>query len=178
MMGGLSNAFWILEPIIVQGERSYDYYVDAPEGGAPAIVGDLFSQFGWDRASCPYILLTVVQNTHDSRPTPGGRTLNGGFSGGGIIITSSSWVTNSIFLSTLIHEIGHGFGLPHVDAYGYDLYSGPSIMSYNTNHHSFYEDLGSDPGVLIAEDKRGLSMNKDACRSTASLPARLSARAA
>ena len=36
------------------------------------------------------------------------------------------------FQSTLRHELGHGFGLPHVDVYGKDMKSTPSMMAYNT----------------------------------------------
>ena len=50
----------------------------------------------------------------------GGRTFNGPpHTGGGVIRLELSWLMtakNFPFLSTLIHELGHAFGLFHADA--------------------------------------------------------------
>jgi hypothetical protein len=35
------------------------------------------------------------------------------------------------FLATLIHEMGHAFGLTHVDCHGYNMDTNGSLMSYN-----------------------------------------------
>jgi hypothetical protein len=56
--------------------------------------------------------------------------------------------------------LGHSFGLPHVDVYGYDLQTNMSIMSYNRKHHTDRFSPSLTPGILIPEDLRGLALNK------------------
>lgn len=65
--------------------------------------------------------------------------MNGGFNTGGgtILIASRHFTDRPNGQSTLQHELGHAFGLPHIDAYGYPLRgNSPSIMSYNPKHHT------------------------------------------
>jgi len=64
------------------------------------------------------------------------------------------------FQSTLQHELGHTFGLPHVDVYGYNMNDNPSIMSYNLKHHTHGFNPIPNPGFLIPEDIRALAKNK------------------
>ena len=98
-----------------------------------------------------------MMNPKDDIPTPGGRPLNGGFNtGGGIIILSSFTLDRSPYIqSTLQHELGHAFGLPHVDVYGYDMKTNASIMSYDPRHHTKGFTESRKPGKLIPEDRHG-----------------------
>jgi len=77
-----------------------------------------------------------------------------------VILSQQSIVTVPNVQSTLQHELGHAFGLPHVDAYGYDMGTNDSIMSYNPAHHSRFFNPSPNPGCLIPEDMRGLDFNK------------------
>ena len=40
------------------------------------------------------------------------------------------------FQSTLRHELGHAFGLVHVDVYKYDMKTNRSVMAYNSAHRT------------------------------------------
>jgi hypothetical protein len=104
----------------------------------------------------------VVINPKDDFPVGGGRPLNGGIDTGGGVVQLSTFAMDKKpnFQSTLQHELGHAFGLPHVDVYGYDMKSNESIMSYNRKHHTREFTPSDTPGVLIPEDLRALALNR------------------
>jgi hypothetical protein len=135
-----------------------------PEDAAPALAGALLTESKLDRFNCPYVFMAVVMNPGSDWPAGGGRPLNGGFNtGGGIVVLSSHGLDLSQnFQSTLQHELGHAFGLPHVDVYGYDMKTNPSVMSYNPAHHTQGFRPSATPGRFIAEDIRGLAQNRRA----------------
>ena len=128
---------------------------------ADLIVEELFEFFKTDRYSCKHIYLTVFMNPKRSFPRGGGRPFNGGVNtGGGIVVISShAMKKGKNFQSTLQHELGHAFGLLHVDAYGYQMNRNDSIMSYNPAHHTNGFQPSATPGVLIPEDLRVLALN-------------------
>jgi hypothetical protein len=146
---------------IVRGAKPLSYYRERPEGGAPEMVAETFEHFGVDRFSCPYVFALIVMNEHDDWPPGGGRPFNGGFNtGGGFLVLSSFLVmAGKNAQSTLQHELGHSFGLPHVDTYGYDMGSSLSIMSYNEALHTRGFEPGDQVATLIPEDVRGLAYN-------------------
>ncbi|MDD2716485.1 MAG: hypothetical protein PHW04_11405 [Candidatus Wallbacteria bacterium] len=147
---------------IYQSARPLAFYREQPEGSAPQVVSELLAELKCTRYNCPYILLAVMMNPNDYFPVGGGRPLNGGLNtGGGIVILSSFALDGPPnFQSTLQHELGHSFGLPHVDAYGYDMASNDSLMSYNLRHHTNHFTASQTQGILIAEDLRALALNK------------------
>lgn len=149
-------------PRVYQSERELAFYRAQPESSAPQIVRELLTELKSTRYNCPYILLVVMMNRKDDFPVGGGRPLNGGLNtGGGIVILSSFALDRSPnFQSTLQHELGHAFGLPHVDVYGYDMKSNDSIMSYNPRHHTKGFTPSQTPGKLIPEDLRALALNQ------------------
>src|SRR5262249_51196124 len=110
-------------PKVVRSLKTLEALRALPENAAPEIAATLLGEFKVNRFNCPYIFLVVVMNPKEDRPAGGGRPLNGGFNtGGGIVILSSHGLDASPnFQSTLQHEIGHGFGLPHVSEYHYDM---------------------------------------------------------
>ena len=63
-----------------------------------------------------------------------------------------------VFVSIVVHELGHAFGLPHANCHGESMAEGRSIMSYNRRHwsHGLTE---SGEGVLTAEDQVTLARN-------------------
>jgi hypothetical protein len=148
------------KPRVYRSHRPLDFYRAQPEQSAPQMVSELLIALNCNRFNCPFVLLVVMMNPKDDFPQSGGRPLNGGFNtGGGVIIFSSfALVRSPYFQSTLQHELGHAFGLPHVDVYGYDMKTNASIMSYNPRHDSKGFSPSPKPGKLIPEDRRGLAL--------------------
>jgi hypothetical protein len=159
---GHGTTFAIAEqkPRVYRSPRPLEFY-RPQERSAPQVVSELLTAFNYNRFNCPFILLVVMMNPKDDFPTPGGRPLNGGVNtGGGVIVLSSFTLDRSpYFQSTLQHELGHAFGLPHVDVYGYDMKTNASIMSYDPRHHTKGFTESRNPGKLIPEDRRGLALN-------------------
>ena len=151
-------------PILHRSGRPLAFYREQPEGSAPQVVSELLADLKFSRYNCSYVLLVVMMNPTDDFPVAGGRPLNGGYNtGGGIVVLSSFALDRSPnFQSTLQHELGHSFGLPHVDVYGYDMKSNDSAMSYNPKHHTNGFEPSGTPGKLIPEDLRGLALNQRA----------------
>lgn len=159
---------------IVRGQKPLDFYRKRSERGAPEIVAELLSHFQVTRFSCPYVFCILLMNSKDSFPEGGGRSINGGTNTGGGMMYIASWelTHNRHFQTTLQHELGHAFGLPHVDVYGYDMNSSASIMSYNPAHHCQGFVPSSTPGRLIPEDRRGLALNDRVFDKTTFVPVR------
>jgi hypothetical protein len=151
-------------PATYQAEHDLKSYRQQPEGAAPQLVAELLRHFQVSRTGCRSVYLIVLMNPHDDFPNGGGRPINGGYGTGGGVITLSSYALDRIpnFQSTVQHELGHSFGLPHVDAYGYSMSKSPSIMSYNLAHHTNGFQPSKTPGSLIPEDRRGFAMNQRA----------------
>lgn len=123
----------------------------------------LFDEFKVNRYNCPYVFLIIIMNPKEDWPTGGGRPINPGFnSGGGFVVLSSQKLDDvtSSFQATVQHELGHAFGLPHVDTYGYDQKTNKSIMAYNRTNHWKHFKPPKEQGILIPEEIRALSMNK------------------
>jgi hypothetical protein len=106
------------------------------------------------------VFVVIFVGTHQF-PKPAGHTLNGGFgNGGGIVVDSEDGLMQvPSFQSALQRSLGGAFGLPTVDAYGYDIDASPSIMSYDIEHDSEGLKPSGAPGVFIPEDLRGLGLN-------------------
>ena len=101
------------------------------------LLSELLPRFKVSRFNCPYVFLVVIMNPKETWPTAGGRPINLGFnSGGGFAVFSSIKfdAEKSVFQSSMQHELGHAFGLPHVDTYGYDQRANKSIMSYDKSN--------------------------------------------
>ena len=156
------DTFEISRTETCHSSQPLDYYRKKPEDAAPWFLDELFKHFGYDRNTCPYIYVVIVANEKDNFPIGGGRNFNGGLNlGGGLAVMSLHALRNSPnFQSTLRHELGHAFGLVHAEAYGYDMNSNDSIMSYNVKHHTNFFKDSDRPGILIPEDIRSLAENK------------------
>ena len=101
-------------------------------------------------------------NPRERYPVGGGRPINGGVNTGGGIVLLSSYALEQLpeFQSTLQHEIGHSFGLSHVDVLGYDMETNASIMSYNVAHQWNVFNPPKSQGILIPENLNKINVNK------------------
>ena len=159
MLDNRSTFDFEIKPKVFQSKRSLKQFKD-DGNAADLIVEELLESWKMNRFSCEYIFLAVFVNPEEKFPGGGGRPFNGGFNtGGGIVVISTSALKSKNFQSTLQHELGHSFGLLHVDAYGYNMKRNDSIMSYNKSHHTNYLKASETPGILIPEDIRGLALN-------------------
>jgi len=148
-------------PMVLAGRHTKDYYLATGDGGAESAVLELFDHDRVNRFTCDYVYVVGFVGTGDW-PAGGGRPINGGINtGGGILVISADALqTAPNYQSTLQHELGHAFGLPHVDAYGLDMATSASFMSYNPAHHTHFFEASATPGGMIPEDYRALSYAK------------------
>lgn len=162
MLGGKHTFEIAGRPVVYRAQHNLVWYRHQPQEAAPHYVAELLRYFDVDRATCRSVYVIIVVNPRDKFPNGGGRPINGSFGKGGGAVALSTYALEKMpnFQSTLQHELGHSFGLPHVDVYGYSMDSSPSIMSYNKAHHTNGLDPSPTPGTLIPEDRRGLAMNQ------------------
>jgi hypothetical protein len=162
-------------PLVYRGKRELEYYRTQPENGSPAFTAEILHHIGHTRFNCPYILLTVtVNNKGQGGFGGGGRSLNGGYNtGGGIVnVYTLGLDTFKNFQSTLQHELGHSFGLTHVDSYNRSMENSPSIMSYNQTKHTNGWEPAAVPAILTPEDIRALALNQRALPGATFVPSR------
>jgi hypothetical protein len=150
------------QPQVYGAEHDFAFYRQLPAGGAAQFVIELLKRDKCNRFNCPYIYVVVMMSPKEDYLGGGGIPINGGFNtGGGVFIMTSHGLDHSACMqSTMQHELGHAFGLPHVDVYGYDMTANASLMSYNPSHHTNGFEPSKTPGVFIAEDLRGLALNR------------------
>lgn len=151
------------EALIYKSPHDLKYLADSTDLGAAKIVTELMERLKVNRYSLPYVLMIIVMNPNADFPAGGGRPINGYVNaGGGIVLASSYWFNdpNNHFQSTLEHELGHAFGLMHIDVYGYDQTTSKSIMSYNENCQWRGFDAPFDQCTLLPEDLQALARNK------------------
>jgi hypothetical protein len=146
-------------PFVYKSKQNTDYYIK--NGAADNFASELMEYFGCNRYNCPYIFLVVFMDSVSEFPTGGARPFNGGFNTGGGVVQLSSYLLDKRpnFQSTLQHELGHSFGLPHVDVYGYSMDTNMSFMSYNPKHWTDFFNPSATPGIMIPEDIYGLALN-------------------
>ncbi|MDB5386085.1 MAG: hypothetical protein JWM11_1731, partial [Planctomycetaceae bacterium] len=158
------DTFDLAQPTLklVRSNQPLAFYRTAPENGAPAIVSELLTELKVSRYACPYIFCIMLMNSEDQFPAGGGRPINGGLNTGGgmMYISSQQLEANEHYQATLQHELGHAFGLPHVDVYSHDMNSSPSLMSYNPAHFTKGFESSPTPGILLPEDIRALALNR------------------
>lgn len=133
-----------------------------PDRIASRVAGELLTLTKTNRFTCNAIFVAVVMNADGSFPAVEGAPFNGGFNLGGGVVVLSSFALDKLpsFQSTLQHQLGHASGLPDVSMYGHDMSTSDSIMSNNPLHDTRWMEPSAHPGLLIAEDVRGLSFNK------------------
>lgn len=149
-------------PDVIRLKKPIEFYKQLDKGqSACHFVSELLDHYGFSRFKCPYIFCLVVVNPSERWPIGGGRPINGGVNRGGGMLQISSFALDQIpnIQSTLRHEIAHACGLPHVEAYGCDMKTNPSVMAYNTSHRTNGFNEAKHPASLIPEDIRVLALN-------------------
>ena len=171
MLGDDAKTFDFIDPVTYKGK----YYVNdiakfpsLPTGNTidfeHELVQELFEIRQSNRLTENNILLIILINpkmsTYRANWGGGGRTFNGGANGGGGIVVLEYSRMKSGFYGTLVHELGHSFGLTHTNCLNYSMTDGISIMSYNQRFLTNSFNKGVSYGVLTAEEKNTLLLNK------------------
>ncbi|MEM6997236.1 MAG: hypothetical protein AAF721_42420 [Myxococcota bacterium] len=183
-----------VEPMVVEIDETAAEVAGQYFSEDYSFAGAVLDAAGCVQATCPFVFaISVVGDPffQGSVNREGGRKMNHGLNNAGGVaffnyeagpLGISEATTNVTFQSTLLHELGHAFGLPHIFAYcggscpdTHAASESPSIMSYNIDNQirgcgypnrssapcAYPGDAVVDalPGTLIAEDIRVLDHN-------------------
>jgi hypothetical protein len=149
-------------PLVYHSPHNVSYFTLGTDGRWGKLTSELLSYMNVTRFSLSHVLVVIFMNPYDDWPGYTGATINGGFNmGAGMVRLPSSHLAdaNSTFQTTLEHELGHAFGLVHPDAYGYNLTTNPSVMSYDDRLWHGFQPPEVDR-IFIPEDIYELSRNK------------------
>lgn len=173
------NSFFTAPPVVYRSPNSHAYFM-LGDAGRPdrfhRMIAELLDWQGATRYTSNAVFVMIYMRPNDNGYfTAGGRTFNGppGTGGGGCYFDIWEFKTNGRFLSTLIHELGHAFGLLHPEAYGMDQLTNTSIMSYNPANYSIdrFTFGPTQGGDLIPEDYFRLGMNTQVFPNFSYVPA-------
>jgi len=114
-------------------QKDWAHYGNSPDARETA-GAELLDAFGCERYNCPFVFLTFLVSPDDAPGGVGGE-MNYGYNGGGGVVvmpyiqaatvhTATSGNADNM-LSTLLHELGHSFGLQH----NYEPYPGDLITA-------------------------------------------------
>ncbi len=159
--------------LIVYGTKSSSEYDSIPErkdsDAVHVITSEILRKNRDSRTDSRTVYLTLFVRPGYATPASskrqfgGGRTFNGppGSGGGVVVVEFSSLVRDKPypFQSTLVHELGHAFGLTHCDCFGYSMDSNNSLMSYNPRHHTMGLQPPPQSGTFNPEEFYELSLN-------------------
>jgi hypothetical protein len=165
------------DPLVYAARHPHSYYLahfkvepDAME----LAVREMFDWLGEDRYSSRSVYLQIyARPSAHALPAPLRHPIDGNYfahagtfngppnTGGGVIQLELQYLMSDYpFLSTLIHELGHAFGLDHADCHGYDMDTNGSMMASNTRLWSNGFDLSVPPPVFNPEEYLMLAQNK------------------
>jgi hypothetical protein len=125
-----------------------DYKVGPDGKRKRSFVQEALDWFGVNRYNSPYNFVIVMMTgelTQSDFDASYGTSINGGFNTGMGFLSLNPWFLETLQppspldppeevharAGTLLHELGHSFGLTHPDAYGKSLSEDLSFMSYN-----------------------------------------------
>jgi hypothetical protein len=128
-----------------------------------AMLKEILELRGSNRYIEPSVFVFILVNPNMQLYRPhwggGGRSFNGGVNGGGGIVVLEYRRLRYGFYSTLVHELGHAFGLTHVNCSGQSMSESESIMSYNPRHRSRGSGVAINPGLLTDTERAKLLLS-------------------
>jgi hypothetical protein len=173
----VTDTFEIAEgdPLVYAAKHPHSYY-DAHFNVEPdtfeVMVREMFDWLGEDRYSSRSVYLQIyarasaypmINDNYHARGHPFNGPPN---TGGGVVQLELAYLMQTDdyawpFLPTLIHELGHAFGLTHSDCHGYNMNTNRSVMASDRRVWSAETfSLSVPPPVFNPEEYLMLAQNK------------------